>query len=43
MEEEIKKLMNSFFNEYDNDFTQLMDSHREKKLANMEDYKEISD
>lgn len=42
MEEKVKNLMDSFFNEYDNDFTQLMDSHREKKLANREDYKEIT-
>lgn len=43
MEKKVKNLMDSFFNEYDNDFTKLMDSHREKKLLNREDYKEISD
>ena len=37
----MEKFMNSFINEYSNDFLEFFDNHRAKKLMNREDYKSL--
>lgn len=39
----MEKFMNSFINEYSNDFLEFFDNHRAKKLINREDYKNLRD
>ena len=39
----MERFMNSFINEYSDDFLAFFDNHRTKKLMNREDYKNLRD